>query len=884
MQPGAEPSAAAWAQVRALFERLADLPLAEQAAALAAADASPAVRDEAASLLSHSQADPTREGGGPGFLASPLPQADADADADDGCAPPPGREGQRLGPWLIEGLLGRGGMGEVWTARRVDAAYEGRAAIKVLRRGMDSGRVLARFALEQRLLARLNHPHIAHLLDAGRTDDGLPYFVMEWVDGQTIDRACTGRSIDQRLALFLQLSDAVAHAHRQLLVHRDLKPGNVLVNTEGQVKLLDFGIAKAIDPLEGADGHTTAVGERPFTPHYASPEQVRGELVGTGTDIYSLGVLLYQMLTGLRPYGRDAKSAREAARSVLEETPSRPSALSPGLVADPNWAATRRQLEGDLDNILLKALSKQVDTRYPSVDALAADIRAHQAGYPVSARAPSAGYLLSRFVARNKPAVVAGVLALCALLGGLGASLWQAHQAALARDATQRQLVSVKRIANDLVFRYGDAISLLPGGAPAQEAVLQQVVTSLDQALAAAPDDADLVVLVVSALGRLAQLQGNPSFAAPERAAQARATVARALALADQVWTARLGGVPYEWRFASQHLITLLTQAQLLRGAGDPAGGLAVLRQAAQRTAQALAAPGLADEGRANLLELSANIWTNTAHFHDHTNRPSLGQPQAALAFYDRAEADFRALYGNPALAAAMDQAATPGDPTSAEWRRHNIANVNAGRALAWQHLEDFGAMRREAEAALLLRQQNLAVSPKNVSWRQGLMFDSNTLAIALLRLNDPVPALAASQRAWDIAGALLQEAGPDSAWATTRGHFAPQYGRALAANGRPAQALPVYQLGLARLAAQRAQADTAVLQGREAGLQVSQAAALWALGQRAAARDVLGPAMAALPGLTEGDSVAAREARWSLAEGQALQAKLADAGLPAGQ
>ena len=266
---------------------------------LAARDASDAVRRELRSLLAHAAA---AEAGTGGFLAQPAAAAavaavsavSAAAAAGPVDAPPTDRIGQRLGPWRSTGLLGRGGMDEVWSARRDDGAYDGHAAIKVLRQGLDSQRVLARFAQEQRTLAQLNHPHIAHLLDAGRTADGLPYFVMEAVAGQAIDRASSGVPVEQRLALFLQLADAVAHAHRQLLVHRDLKPSNVLVTAEGQVKLLDFGIAKVIDPMAGSDGSSTLAGERPFTPHFTSPEQVHGEPVGTATanDIYSLGVLL----------------------------------------------------------------------------------------------------------------------------------------------------------------------------------------------------------------------------------------------------------------------------------------------------------------------------------------------------------------------------------------------------------------------------------------------------------------------------------------------------------------------------------------------------------------------------------------------------------------
>ena len=235
-------------------------------------------------------------------------------------------------------------MGKVFEARRADGQYDGRAAVKLLKRGMDSAAVLQRFALERQTLARLSHPHIARLLDAGASDDGLPYFVLEYVHGPPIDQAVRGLALERRLHLFLQLTDAVSHAHRNLLVHRDLKPGNVLVDSDGNVKLLDFGIAKALDPLEGHPGEgssdTTVAGQCPYTPHYASPEQVRGEPVSTATDIYSLGVLLYQMLTGTRPTGRHATTPAETARSVLEDPPTRPSRLSASQAVDPQWLST----------------------------------------------------------------------------------------------------------------------------------------------------------------------------------------------------------------------------------------------------------------------------------------------------------------------------------------------------------------------------------------------------------------------------------------------------------------------------------------------------------------------------------------------------------------
>jgi eukaryotic-like serine/threonine-protein kinase len=431
-----DPRAFDWANVRALFEAALALPPAEREALLADPALPGAHVAEVRSLLRHTQDTSS-------FLAEPAALLSASLLAEAASE----RAGQRLGAWRITERLGRGGMGEVWLAERADGAFVGHAAIKVLRQGLDSASVLARFALEQQALARLSHPHIAHLLDAGRTADGLPYFVMEYVRGQPIDLVCVAKPLAERLALFLQLADAVAHAHRQLMVHRDLKPSNVLVNEAGQVKLLDFGIAKALDAadVEGGSASSadpeatqslTRAGERPFSPRYASPEQVRGEPVSTATDVYSLGVLLYVMLTGVSPYGRSATTPQAAARSVLEEAPTRPSSVA---LPEAGWEVTRRALMGDLDHILLKALEKEPQRRYVSVDAMAADVQAYLQGRPVSARPARALYVLSKFVARNRLATMLSATALLAVVGGSGLALEKEREASLQRDLAQRR-------------------------------------------------------------------------------------------------------------------------------------------------------------------------------------------------------------------------------------------------------------------------------------------------------------------------------------------------------------------------------------------------------------------------------------------------------------
>jgi len=517
--------AARWAQIKQLFDACLDLPGSQRDALIAAAGLSADALADLRSLLVHHEA----ASAGRVFLVDNAAQTLAEPSVQAA------HVGQRLGAWEVVRAIGAGGMGEVFEARRADGTFEGRAAVKVLKRGMDSSAVLQRFALERQALARLSHPHIARLLDAGASGDGLPYFVLEYVDGQPIDEAAKPLPLPQRLALFLQLADAVAHAHRNLLVHRDLKPSNVLVDAQGQVKLLDFGIAKALDPLEGLQqkdsGNTTVAGQRPYTPNYASPEQVRGEPVSTATDIYSLGVLLYQMLTGTRPTGRDASTPTEAARSVLEEAPTRPSRLSAREAVDPQWLQTRKTLAGDLDNILLKALEKTQERRYASVDALAADVRAYLGGHPVSARAGSSAYVARRFLARHRVAAAASALGLLGLVAGLAVALVEMRASEQARQQAERRFQQVRQMAGNLVFSHHDRIAALPGAIAARDALLADGARYLDSLVAEGAPEPGLAREAAETYWRLAVLQGEYLSPSQDRVGDAEVNLDKALAL-----------------------------------------------------------------------------------------------------------------------------------------------------------------------------------------------------------------------------------------------------------------------------------------------------------------------------------------------------------------
>jgi eukaryotic-like serine/threonine-protein kinase len=363
----------------------------------------------------------------------------------------PGMEGRRLRGYELIREIGRGGMGSVYLAERSDGEYRKQVAIKIVHAEMNNSEILERFRREREILASLDHPNIARLLDGGSTEEGLPYFVMELVNGQPINRWCDERNLNvsQRLELFRGVCSAVQYAHQRLVVHRDLKPGNILVTADGTVKLLDFGIAKLLDTGSKGDLPATITMIRLMTPEYASPEQVKGEAITTLTDVYSLGVVLYELLTGHRPYHLLSAAMHEIARVISEEEPTRPSdivstmeegdegehgkqpvtpeAVSKVREGDPN--RLRKRLQGDLDSILLTTLRKEPARRYSSVEAFSDDLRRHLSNLPVSAREDSLWYRSTRFAHRHPGAVTAGFIVALLLAAGLGTATWGARVA-----------------------------------------------------------------------------------------------------------------------------------------------------------------------------------------------------------------------------------------------------------------------------------------------------------------------------------------------------------------------------------------------------------------------------------------------------------------------
>ena len=362
-----------------------------------------------------------------GALRPPTDGGDVPEGPSAGEVPP---DDGRFGPYRITRVVGRGGMGTVYEAERADRRYERRVAIKTVAFPAPGGLLARRFEEERRILAGLEHPNIARLYDAGATPEGVPYLVMEYVEGRRIDTYCSenGLSLDERLALFDRVCEAVEYAHGRLVVHRDLKPGNILVTADGIPKLLDFGVARLLDPesigrSDAAEATTT--GFRALTPEYASPEQLRGEPVTTSADVYALGVLLYVLLSGQHPYQFDNRSPVAVERAILER-PSRP----PSDVLDADDAARRGRLMGDLDNIALMAIRPEAERRYASVGHLRRDIRNHLDGFPVAARPSTWRYRAGKFAQRNRAGLAATALIFLSLAGGLAGVSWQARAAA----------------------------------------------------------------------------------------------------------------------------------------------------------------------------------------------------------------------------------------------------------------------------------------------------------------------------------------------------------------------------------------------------------------------------------------------------------------------
>ena len=730
--------AQSWRRVRALFDELADAPPATWESRLQAlAPGEGALHAEVLALLAADRGPRLHTG-----LGAQAPDLLDDLAAG-------GRQadlaGQRIGPFRLLRELGRGGMGTVWLAERADGQFTQQVAIKLIRAGWDAADVLARFRAERQILAGLTHPNIARLIDGGLSGEDRPWLALEYVDGTDLRHYCdeAQRGIEARLRLFLTVCTAVSHAHAHLVVHRDLKPSNLLVTADGEVKLLDFGIAKLIEA-----GGPQVSAARVFTPEYAAPEQVRGEPVTTAVDVHALGLLLYELLTGRRPYRLENATPAAYERAILDQEPTRPSTAAtqpPGETADD--AATlaaqrdltperlRRELRGDLDAIVLKALRKDPAQRYASVADLAADIENHLARRPVAARRGGWRYRAGRFLRRHALAAGLATAAVLALAAGLAVALWQAGEARLQRDLARSESGKAEQTIQFLldIFRSADP-ALTRGRKVTAEELLQRGVERIGQHRI---DDAPMRYDLLLAMGEAYLGIGDR---------------ARAYPLFEQALAVQDASLPDD---VLKRVRALVLMARSRSGTDDLAAAGRQLDEAARLLPAAAAESDLAAD-----LRVSRGI-----------NKLALGDAAGAIDDMARGVALFQATRGpgdSQTVSAAITLSwAYDAQDRLAEARSVLVPVVTALRAVpesnparladALDALANTYATSAEAVEAVVLRREALAITRRLYGDAHGyVQIRLNNLAFSLLRAHDYAGANAAMKES--LAGVRATE------------------------------------------------------------------------------------------------------------------------------
>ncbi|MFN7945899.1 MAG: protein kinase [Blastocatellia bacterium] len=514
-----------WRRAMEIFNQAVELSTgARESFVLTSCGADEALRQQVAQLLaSDQQADKFLE-------ESPIRFA----------ANEPVRAGEMIGAYRVVREIGRGGMGAVYLAERADGEFAQQVAIKIihpaLEQQQDWPEVLRRFQSERQILATLNHPNIARLIDGGTLPDGRPYFAMEYVSGHTIEVFCRQRNLsaNERLTLFQTVCHAVHYAHQRLVIHRDLKPSNILVTDDGTVKLLDFGIARLYD---AGSGHATITALRPLTPAYASPEQLRSEPITMASDVYSLGVILYELLAGQHPYDSLRHNLPELIRAINEAEPLKPSlaAQTPSEKPISHLLTATWRLGGDTDRIVLRALHKEPARRYSSAENLAADIHRYLSGLPVTARPDTLWYRTTKFLQRNRALSAVLLLLLVSLVFGTVSSYRQAARASQQRQIAERRFNQVRALASSFVFRYHDEIAGLPGATRVRAMLVQDATNYLDQLASEAGNDAALIRELALAYQKLGDVQGRAYDANLGDSAGALQSYQKAVALLESL-------------------------------------------------------------------------------------------------------------------------------------------------------------------------------------------------------------------------------------------------------------------------------------------------------------------------------------------------------------
>ena len=621
--------------------------------------------------------------------------------------------GRQIEDYLIRERIGAGGMGAVYLAERVNSDFKHKVALKLIKRGMDSEAILKRFATERRILSTLQHPNIATLLDGGISSDGLPFFVMEYVDGKPLNQFCRENNINlkERLEIFRKICAAVEHAHQNLIVHRDLKPSNILVTKNGVPKLLDFGIAKL---LSDEDSETTATHGKMLTPEYASPEQILGKTVTTAADVYSLGVVLYELLSDHRPFEVKGKTFEEIVRSVCETDPPKPSATgenqrSPTKNSAPAVFIAKNQLRGDLDNIVLKALRKEPMERYGSVQQFSADISRFLRGLPVLARPQTLSYRFGKYFNRHKVGVLTSLLVLLSLIGGASVATWQAIVARRERVRAEMRFNQVRKLANTVLFDYHERIKDLPGATETRKKLVTDALEYLDNLAQTSDNVPDLQRELALAYRKVAQIQnGYESSGNTGETGASLANYRKALLIQEKVVSDSSATDVDRRTLAKLYL-------DVEEGFPEAIAILTALAEKNPNNAEAQA-------------DLANGLW-------------SLAKSNRAGGNYDEAINNYLQ------AGSIYEKLAAAGTDKRASYLR-NAALVYKNIGGVFEQKDDFSKTLEMYRRALAIDAENAQANPNNAQYQLDLSFSYNSIASGLANRGDSSEALNNCQQA----------------------------------------------------------------------------------------------------------------------------------------
>ncbi len=759
--------------VAQLFEAALELPSEERTTFLVRQCAGqPLLLAELKSLLkSDSEAEAES------FMLDPALQIQARRDS---LVPAENRSGQTIGRYQLLAAIGEGGMGEVYLAH--DHKLDRKVAIKLIKGNFKTKELLCRFSNERQILAHLNHANIAGLLDGGTTAEGVPFFVMEYVEGLPVDRYANEHQLSttDRLKLFRTVCDTVQYAHQNLIIHRDLKPANILVTANGEPKLLDFGIAKLLVADESGAVDQTATLFRVMTPEYASPEQVKGEQVTTATDVYSLGVVLYELLTGQRPHKFSSHQPADIVQAICVREPEKPSQAVSRTSGNNSPAARngntigklftfeggverlRRRLRGDLDNIALKALRKEPGRRYASAEQFSEDLRRHLEGLPVIARKDTLSYRTAKFVRRHRIGVAAAGGILLILLVGIVATAWEAHVARAERARAERRFNDVRKLANSFMFEFHDAIQDLPGSLKARQLVVQRALGYLDGLAQEAGDDRELQSELAVAYDKIGSLTFD---------------VARSLEIhlkARSLNQALVKAEPGNRKYQEQLAVSYSYIADLSKEGGDSSGALDN-NEKARAIMEALVSSDTAN------IQYRSRL---AANYEDLSKTlTEIGQITEAMK-YDR-----KALVIRKELTAA--------EPANPEHRFFLVVDyILVGDALL--DAEDSRAALENYHRARAIAESLLESDPTSARYQRHMWSSYSRVAYALMMAGDLTGALDAHRKALTLIEGLAAADPGDKGHAHGRSVTYLDIGNVLTKMGQTGAALESYRKALA--------------------------------------------------------------------------------------